>query len=330
MSMTLPNLDDVSWEQLNEEARSLIPAYAPDWTNFNPSDPGITLLELLAHFSEMLLYRANRIGDEQIVHFLRLINGPAWRPRKPLDEERRATLLALEKPARAVTAADFEALAIAGTKPSNAANLDRSRAGRIARAKCVSDRNLEYTRDDALYNAPAPGHMSVVVVPRHGVTLTKQILRAAKQVLETAKLITTRVHVVPPVFVTFGIRLTLVKQRQASAEWINDAAMNRLLDFFDPLRGGHDEKGWPFGRNIYVSELYQLMGQIPGVDFVARTRDAVSGEEMDELAVDPAEENRLQYNDAGELESIEVHEEELVTLKMAPEDIVIKGNEGHS
>jgi hypothetical protein len=326
MSMTLPNLDNVTWEQLNEEARSLIPAYAPDWTNFNPSDPGITLLELLAHFSEMLLYRANRISDEQILRFLCLINGPAWRPHKSLEEERRAALLALEKPVRAVTAADFEALAIAGTKPLAVANVAQWRGSRIARAKCVVDRNLEHT-DDTLYNSRAPGHMSVVVVPRHGVILSKPMLRAVRQVLEAAKLITTRVHVVPPAFVTFGIRLTLVKQRQASADWIRSAAMNRLQDFFDPLRGGHDEKGWAFGRNIYVSELYQLLGQIPGVDHVARTKDPDSGEEMNELVVGPAE-NRLQYNDADELESIEVHEEELVTLKIDPEDIFVQGNDG--
>src|SRR5271165_7018737 len=108
MSMTLPNLDDVTWEQLNEEARSLIPAYAPDWTNFNPSDPGITLLELLAYFIEMLLYRANRISDEQRLCFLRLLNGPGWKPTGSLDDERRRSLLALAIPLRAVTAEDFE------------------------------------------------------------------------------------------------------------------------------------------------------------------------------------------------------------------------------
>ena len=31
-----------------EEARALIPRYAPEWTDHNDSDPGITLAQLLA------------------------------------------------------------------------------------------------------------------------------------------------------------------------------------------------------------------------------------------------------------------------------------------
>ena len=40
-----------------EEAIRLIPQYCPEWTNFNPSDPGITLIELFAWMTEMMLYR---------------------------------------------------------------------------------------------------------------------------------------------------------------------------------------------------------------------------------------------------------------------------------
>ena len=179
MSMTLPNLDDVAWEQLNEEARSLIPAYAPDWTNFNPSDPGITLLELLAHFSELLLYRANRISDEQTLNYLRLMNGPNWRPHRPLDldEEKRIALLALATPLRAVTAADFEALAISAS--GHAAS---GRANWIARAKCIPGRNLANV-EAALRRAPAPGHLSVVVVPHQGPAPAQTVLRTSMPAL---------------------------------------------------------------------------------------------------------------------------------------------------
>jgi hypothetical protein len=40
--------------------------------------------------------------------------------------------------------------------------------------------------------------------------------------------------------------------------------------FFNPLHSGSywDGKGWPFGRNVYVSELYQVLARIDGVDYV--------------------------------------------------------------
>src|SRR5690349_4133941 len=53
MPLPLPNLDDRSYTDLVEEARRLIPTYAPEWTNHNPSDPGIMLIELFAYLTEM-------------------------------------------------------------------------------------------------------------------------------------------------------------------------------------------------------------------------------------------------------------------------------------
>ena len=47
MSLPSPNLDDRTWADIVEEAKKMIPGLCPDWTDFNPSDPGITLLELM-------------------------------------------------------------------------------------------------------------------------------------------------------------------------------------------------------------------------------------------------------------------------------------------
>ena len=47
----------------------MIPAWAPAWTNHNASEPGITLIELFAYLSEMLLYRLNRVGDANVIEF---------------------------------------------------------------------------------------------------------------------------------------------------------------------------------------------------------------------------------------------------------------------
>ncbi len=73
MPIPLPNLDDRRWADLVDEGRSLIPQYSPEWTNFNPSDPGITLMEVFAFVSEMDIYQLNRIPDRHKRKFLELI-----------------------------------------------------------------------------------------------------------------------------------------------------------------------------------------------------------------------------------------------------------------
>src|SRR6266478_8653415 len=74
MPLPLPNLDTRRFDDLVAEMKALIPRNAPDWTNHNPSDPGITLIELFAFLTDMLLYRLNRVTEAQVRGFLRLLN----------------------------------------------------------------------------------------------------------------------------------------------------------------------------------------------------------------------------------------------------------------
>jgi predicted phage baseplate assembly protein len=73
MPLVAPDLDDRRYDDLLAEARSLIPRYAPEWTNHNRSDPGITLLELFAWFTDLLVYRVNQVPDRHYVKFLELL-----------------------------------------------------------------------------------------------------------------------------------------------------------------------------------------------------------------------------------------------------------------
>lgn len=79
--MKLPNLDDRRWSDLAEEGRNLIPKYAPEWTDFNIHDPGITLLDLFAWVAEMDVYRLNRIPEAHRRKFLSLLGIVSQPPR---------------------------------------------------------------------------------------------------------------------------------------------------------------------------------------------------------------------------------------------------------
>jgi hypothetical protein len=74
MSILLPNLDDRRWADLVEQGRALIPLYAPEWTDHNASDPGITLMELLAWIAETDVYRLNRITGREQRQLLQLMS----------------------------------------------------------------------------------------------------------------------------------------------------------------------------------------------------------------------------------------------------------------
>lgn len=73
--MALPeiNLDDRTFEQLVAEAKRRIPGYTPEWTDFNDSDPGMTLVQLFAWLSEMIIWRLNRVPEKNFTKFLELI-----------------------------------------------------------------------------------------------------------------------------------------------------------------------------------------------------------------------------------------------------------------
>lgn len=76
MPLTIPQIDDRSYQQLLDEALARIPVHNPEWTNFNKSDPGVTIIEVFAFLTENLLYRSNQIPERNRVKFLQLLGIP--------------------------------------------------------------------------------------------------------------------------------------------------------------------------------------------------------------------------------------------------------------
>ncbi|MFB6247928.1 MAG: hypothetical protein ABEL97_05090 [Salinibacter sp.] len=73
MSLPEPTIDDRDYEEILDEALSRIPAHNPDWTNFNESDPGVTMLQVISFVVESMLYRANRVPERNRLKFLKLL-----------------------------------------------------------------------------------------------------------------------------------------------------------------------------------------------------------------------------------------------------------------
>ena len=82
MPIEVPRIDDRSYREILNDALARIRVYNPEWTNFNESDPGVTLLELFAFMTENLLYRSNQIPERNRRKFLSLLGIP-MRPATP-------------------------------------------------------------------------------------------------------------------------------------------------------------------------------------------------------------------------------------------------------
>ena len=430
MPINLPNLDDRTFADLVAEAHTLIPVHAPEWTNHNESDPGITLVELFAYLTEIQIYRLNRVTDANVCAFLRLIDGveriPSKRNRgmvtKPpattevaLRDEVRDVVLKLRQQDRAVSCEDFERLAHEADQ-------------KLLRAHCLPRRNLTTTTP----HETADAHVSLVIVPtevtfdaivwsdkkgienvtgktiplwtatshkeiaclylgsstvfdsvifeftetgegyeltfqyfdgKEWVKLTKDhelldgtknwtanglvtfkrppnwrpneiaainrywlrissavnpakraiatriyrdLLERVSRYLEPRRLLTTRVHVVGPSFVTIGVHVNLFLKPDAVRATVETAVQNRLEQFLN-------FETWPFGRNVYVSEIYRQLDGIPGVDFVTK----IQGQEI--LTAHDVSGNRALKQD-NELVAITLNPNELVKFSSRNSD----------
>ncbi|MCU0569980.1 MAG: putative baseplate assembly protein [Oculatellaceae cyanobacterium Prado106] len=67
------DLDDRTFKDLVDECILRIPRYCPEWTNYNPSDPGITMIELFAWLTDQMLLRFNQVPRRNYVAFLELL-----------------------------------------------------------------------------------------------------------------------------------------------------------------------------------------------------------------------------------------------------------------
>lgn len=76
MPIEIPQLDNRDYADILQEALARIPVHTPEWTNFNDSDPGVTLVQLFAFMTESILYRANQIPERNRRKFLQLLGIP--------------------------------------------------------------------------------------------------------------------------------------------------------------------------------------------------------------------------------------------------------------
>ncbi len=171
-----------------------------------------------------------------------------------LDQLDRQQVMALTAPLRATTVFDFERLAleVPGTQVARA----RAWAGIDPTYPCLQ----------------APGTVTVVIVP-HLLPQARPmpspgLIRAVKHYLNRRRVVGTRLVVVAPTYIQVAVRAKVKAKSGANVSRVQEDILKSLNRFLDPLIGGTEEKGWPFGRDVYRAEILQLIDGVAGVDHV--------------------------------------------------------------
>lgn len=170
-----------------------------------------------------------------------------------LDQVDPDRVLALVAPERATTTLDYERIArdVPGT--------------RVARARAFA------SLDPRIPCYVAPGTVTVVVVPYLPADRPEPgagLLAAVRRHLETRRVVTTRLMVTGPSYVDVAVQARVRCLTSADPARVRLDIIAALDDFLHPLHGGPDGLGWPFGRDVYRSEVLATIDAVEGVDHV--------------------------------------------------------------
>jgi predicted phage baseplate assembly protein len=198
------------------------------------------------------------------------------RDQENLDEAKMRARRELRAQQRAVTAEDYE-------------NLGRAASRLIGRVKC----NASGAGSAAL----PPGAVELLIVPAafdavNAGDLSKLTLDAGlRQIIETHldqyRLLTATLSLREPTYIGVKVQADIVISDYSRPDVVRLRVTDALRGFITPLALGElangvsvndpatadgkqsdDWQGWPFGRDLYISELYSLIAQVPGVKHV--------------------------------------------------------------
>lgn len=179
---------------------------------------------------------------------------------------------------RAVTATDFEQIA--------------SRAAlELARVRCIPDPDggvrvllVPHATDDR-------GRLEIGdLVPDENVA--GKVVTA----IEQRRVIGTRVVVEPPEYQGITVVARLRAHPTADPAAVREAALEALFRWFNPVSGGPDGAGWPFGRPVVGGEVYAILHGVEGLGIVEDVRMFSAHPVTVKRAKDPVERLELAEN----------------------------------
>jgi hypothetical protein len=198
---------------------------------------------------------------------------------------------------RAVTLEDYERLAM------SVPGLP------VARAKAIPNFDPDYPC------IQKPGFITVVVVPefwdeRPFVAPGARFIEVAQAYFDQRRLITNEVQVIGPTYVKISVKCTVFVKYKRSPDEVEKNINKALRRFLIPLERKPVEPNtnaappaWRFGRPVYPSEIYELIDNIDGVDYLTDLKLEAEGPHRQENGAIEIPRTGLVYSGTHEIDS---------------------------
>jgi len=164
---------------------------------------------------------------------------------------------------RAVTADDFEFLA-------------RESSPEVERARCLAPKTGE-----AGEGAPA-GAVRVLIIPVvpdqetmipvQQLIPSEKLLKKVSDYLDQRRLLTVQMMVTAPQYKFISTSVRVKTRSRTDHRRIREVVEKKLYQFINPITGGPENTGWPFGRDIFASDIFSALQGLAGVDYVEDVR----------------------------------------------------------
>lgn len=158
---------------------------------------------------------------------------------------------------RAVTADDYEFLV-------------KEAAREVARVRCIQPAGRE--------GDPSPGTVYLLAVPHveslgheinpDDLAIPKELKQQILDYLDERRLLTVRLEIREPEYLVVSVDGKVKAAAHLDPRRVQRRVADRLYKFLNPFTGGDRGEGWPFGRDLFISDVYACIQQVDGVAYV--------------------------------------------------------------
>jgi hypothetical protein len=122
---------------------------------------------------------------------------------------------------------------------------------------------------------PVPGWITLIIIPQSkdprptpSAGLRQDVLNYLLARVSADVAAAQSINVIGPTYLPVDVAATLAPGDPSKAGTVEQAALDALSAFLNPLLGGPAGLGWDVGRGLYVSDIATVLSNVSGVDYV--------------------------------------------------------------